>query len=198
MAQVGQQTNTDLVTAAKFVTNLRALPESAFSSITRVLEFLRANPIAPESLEPFLFWDRGHYTRNLIDHTDVYDLIAVCWEVGQGSSIHNHKDQNCWMSVPIGRLTVQNYHVVHQDLASQTCELIPTDKIEMNTSNPVAVDPQNPVHSVYNEREWNERAVSVHLYSRPFDSCVVYSAEQKTCGEIKLCYTSQYGIPTRR
>ena len=41
-----------------------------------------------------------------------------------------------------------------------------------------------PVHDVRNRREFGERAVSLHLYSRPFDSCIVYSAEQHTCGEI--------------
>ena len=62
-------------------------------------------------------------------------------------------------------------------------------------ANPVAVDPLNPVHDVRNPREWNQRAVSLHLYSRPFDSCIVYSCEQHTCGEIGLSYTSMYGEP---
>jgi hypothetical protein len=35
--------------------------------------------------------------------------------------------------------------------------------------------------------------VSLHLYSRPFDSCVVYSVEQRSCGEIGLHYNSMYG-----
>jgi hypothetical protein len=38
----------------------------------------------------------------------------------------------------------------------------------------------------------------VHVYSRPFDTCVVYSAEQGTCGEIKLHYTTEYGKPGAR
>jgi len=49
------------------------------------------------------------------------------------------------------------------------------------------------VHDVRNSREFGQRAVSLHLYSRPFDSCVVYSVEQHTCGEIPLHYTSMYG-----
>jgi hypothetical protein len=38
--------------------------------------------------------------------------------------------------------------------------------------------------------------VSLHVYSRPFDTCVVYSAEQSTCGEIQLHYTTEYGKRT--
>jgi hypothetical protein len=109
------------------------------------------------------------------------------------SSVHNHKNQNCWMAAPIGRLQVNNYQVLEEDLQSQHCNIIPTDTVEITHNNPVAVDPLNPVHDVRNPREWNQRAVSLHLYSRPFDSCVVYSCDQGTCGEIGLCYTSMYG-----
>ena len=112
-----------------------------------------------------------------------------------GSSIHNHKDQNCWMAAPIGRLSVCNYRVIEEDLVAQHCNIVPTDVAEITAANPVAVDPHNPVHDVRNLREFGERAVSLHLYSRPFDSCVVYSVERHTCGEIGLHYNSMYGKP---
>jgi hypothetical protein len=51
------------------------------------------------------------------------------------------------------------------------------------------------VHRVVNPREFNERAVSLHVYSRPFDTCVVYSPEQGTCGEIQLHFNTEYGKP---
>jgi hypothetical protein len=59
------------------------------------------------------------------------------------------------------------------------------------------VDPQEPVHRVYNPREFHQRAVSLHVYSRPFDTCVVYSQEQRTCGVIKLHYQTEYGKPVK-
>ena len=65
----------------------------------------------------------------------------------------------------------------------------------MNVSHPCAVDPLAPVHRVLNPKEFNQRAVSLHVYSRPFDTCVVYSAEQGTCGEIALHYTTVFGKP---
>jgi cysteine dioxygenase len=198
MAQTSNQFSTSLVRIPEFVSQLRKVPAGAFEKVESVLDFLRQHPIDPESLEPFLMWDQQHYTRNLVDHTDHYDLIAICWEVGQCSSIHNHKEQNCWMTVPVGRLLVQNYHVNSEDLACQQCDLEPTNIVEMNPSTPVAVDPADPVHSVYNPKEFGERAVSLHIYSRPFDTCVVYSVEQHTCGEIKLHFNSQYGIPSKR
>jgi len=177
----------------KFVSGLRKLSEHDFIGITGTLRYLTANPVDGESLQPYLFWNAQHYTRNLIDKTELYELLAVCWEVGMGSSIHNHKDQNCWMAAPIGRLAVQNYRVISEDLAARRCNIVPTDLVEITSAQPAAVDPLNPVHDVRNPREWNQRAVSLHVYSRPFSSCIVYSCEQGSCGEIGLQYTSMYG-----
>jgi len=153
-----------------FVSELRKFPEGAFDRTDQILEFLRSTPVLPETLPPYLCWDRQHYTRNLIDKTPLYELIAICWEVGQGSSVHNHQDQNCWMAVPVGRLLVENFHLVEQKVEQGTCCLQPSDTVEMNAGQPCAVNPQDPVHRVYNPPEFNQRAVSLHVYSRPFDS----------------------------
>ena len=181
-----------------FVTRLHQFQEADFSRLDSIQGFLRSAPVEPESLAPYLTWDRQHYTRNLIDKTPLHELIAICWEVGQGSSTHNHREQNCWMAVPIGRLMVQNYRVLYQDLQAGKCRLERTNRVEMNAANPLAVDPKAPVHRVYNPAEFNARAVSLHVYSRPFDSCDVYSEEQGTCGPIRLYYNTEYGKPSPR
>jgi len=181
-----------------FVAQLRQVPEPDFSRLEAIQGLMRSAPVQPESLAPYLTWDRQHYTRNLIDKTPLYELIAICWEVGQGSSTHNHREQNCWMAVPIGRLMVQNYRVLFQDLKAGKCRLERTNIVEMNAANPMAVDPREPVHRVYNPAEFNARAVSLHVYSRPFDTCDVYSEEQGTCGPIRLYYNSEYGEPSPR
>jgi len=182
------------VSIGDFTAELRKFPASAFDEVSEIREFLRTHPVDPASLQRFLVWDRQHYTRNLIDKNQLYELIAICWEVGQYSSIHNHHQQNCWMAAPIGRLQVQNYRTIFEDLEGGKCRIEPSDVIEMNPASPAAVDPKEPVHRVINPREFGERAVSLHVYSRPFDQCVVYSEEQGTCGEIELHYTSEYGV----
>lgn len=177
------------------VAGLRQFPETTFKETERLRRFLQEMPVSADSLAPYLAWDRQHYTRNLIDKTPIYELIAICWEIGQISSVHNHRDQNCWMAVPIGRLQVENFRVVHQDLGSGRCKLQATNSVEMNISEPCAVNPLEPVHRVLNPSAFKQRAVSLHVYSRPFDTCVVYSAEQGTCGEIELHYNTAYGKP---
>jgi hypothetical protein len=182
----------------KYVDLLRQMPASAFEDVPRIEEWARLHPVDPTTIERYLCWDRQHYTRNLIDHTDLYDLIALCWDIGHVSSIHNHRGQNCWMSVPVGRLMVQNYRVISENVEAHTCEIVPTDSLVMNAERPCGVNPEHPVHAVFNPREFDQCAVSLHIYSRPFDSCVVYSDAQGTCGEIQLRFTTEYGEPVPR
>jgi cysteine dioxygenase len=189
--------NGECISIQEFAAQLRTFPESAFYSGNQVIEFLRSATVNANTLSPYLHWDSQHYTRNLVDKTPLYELIAICWEIGQVSSVHNHEEQNCWMAVPLGRLLVQNYRTISQDLSTRKCQLEPTDKVQMDLQHPCRVDPREPVHRVLNPREFNHRAVSLHIYSRPIDSCVVYSPEQGTCGKIKLQYTTEYGRPAK-
>src|SRR2546430_16236786 len=76
----------------------------------------------------------------------VFECLTICWEIGQASRIHNHRDQNCWMSAPIGRLKVQNFRVDDRDSARGTCRIIPTDIYEMDAAHPAHVNPLEPVH----------------------------------------------------
>jgi cysteine dioxygenase len=183
---------------SEFVDRLRKFSEPAFRSTEEVFGFLQSAPVLPESLVPYLSWERRHYTRNLIDKTPLYELLAICWESGQVSSVHNHRDQNCWMAAPIGRLRVENYRVISQDVEGGKCRLEPADFLEIHPARSCFVDPREPVHRVVNPPEASARAVSLHIYSRPFDSCVVYSPEQGTCGEIRLHYNTEYGKPSVR
>ena len=182
----------------ELVRRLREFPASAFDKTDEIRSLLAKMPVEEASLAPYLTWDRQHYTRNLIDKTDFYELITICWEVGQSSSVHNHRGQNCWMAAPIGNLLVENFHVEFQDIEAGKCRLLASNTVELTAANPCAVDPREPVHRVVNPREANRRAVTLHVYSRPFDTCVVYSPEQGTCGDIRLHYNTAFGKPVPR
>ena len=75
-----------------------------------VYEFLSANPVDVDRSTVF-FLERQCYTRNLIYKDERFEMMAICWDKGQISRVHNHADQKCWMTVPIGRLHGQNFAV---------------------------------------------------------------------------------------
>src|SRR5215471_16395079 len=99
---MSDQVKANPVSIQDFASALRKLPGLAFGRTDQVFDLLRLTAVASDTLAPYLNWDRQHYTRNLIDKTPLYEFIAICWEVGQTSSVHNHEGQNCWMAVPMG------------------------------------------------------------------------------------------------
>ena len=189
---MGVETAIQVVTIDQFVTGLCAVPEEDFR-VGSVYDYLKNHPVDERSLDPYLFFSRNHYTRNLIFKNDLFELIAICWDVGQVSQIHNHYNQNCWMAIPTGRLRVQNFRVLDQNAATWYCRLEPTNAFDIHQLMPAEVDPEEPVHQVLNLPEFNQRAVSLHIYSRPFDRCLVYCCETSEYREIPLHYSSEYG-----
>ena len=176
----------------EWVARLAMVPAKEFT-VSRIDDFMRAHQIQPESLAPYLFYCRSHYTRNLIFKCKLFEVLAICWEVGQVSRIHNHRDQNCWMAVPIGRLRVQNFRVAERDPGRGACKLHPADAYDMDPEHPGTVQPEEPVHQVLNLKDFGQRATNIHVYSRPYSSCEVYSLEKGTYADVPLHYSSEYG-----
>ena len=175
-----------------WVKKLAAIEKPEFT-IPNVLGFAQTHGVMPDTLAPFLNWSKGCYTRNLIFKSSLFEVIAICWESGQFSQVHNHRGQNCWMAVPIGRLRVQNFRVGSRDAAQGRCAVAPADSYDMDATHPAAVAPDAPVHQVLNLAEFGQRAVSLHIYSHPYDSCEVYVPEKGIYHDVPLHYTSEYG-----
>lgn len=174
----------------EFVKGLRAIPDFRPDI---VYSYIKAHPVQPDSPRRYLFFSSASYTRNLIFKNDLFEVLALCWEVGQVSRIHNHRDQQCWMAVPVGQLKNQNYRVLDHDQEKKTCRLEPSQSFLITSSSPLEVDPHEPVHQVLNLAEFGERAVSLHIYSRPFGTCEVYQPHRATYVDVELHYTSEYG-----
>jgi cysteine dioxygenase len=183
---------TERLSIHDWVKGLAAIPARDFTLET-VQNYVLHHSVRPETLDKYCYFSQGSYTRNLIFKNEVFECMTVCWEIGQHSRVHNHRDQNCWMSVPIGRLRVQNYRVEHRDPSHGTCEIVPTDVYLMDPTHPAYVNPEEPVHEVINVAEFNQRAVSIHVYSKPFDQCEVYLRDKGTYSDVPLFYTSEYG-----
>ncbi len=180
------------LTIADWVAGLAAIPDRNFT-LENVQDYILRHAVRPETLEKYCFFSKGNYTRNLIFKNDVFECMTICWEVGQASRVHNHRGQNCWMSAPIGRLRVQNFRVDDRDALRGTCRIVPTDIYEMDAAHPAYVNPLEPVHQVLNLPEFDQRAVSIHVYSKPFDSCEIYLREKGTYGDVPLHYTREHG-----
>lgn len=177
------------VTVENLIEGLREISDAAFTC-DNVYQFLGQNPVEVETITKYFHWSRNFYTRNLIYKDDRFELMAICWEKGQVSRVHNHYDQKCWMTVPVGRLHGQNFRVVDIDENSGFCKLEETDNFDLADCLAAKVELEEPIHQVLNLPEFDERAVSLHIYSKPYDKCLSYCRQTDTFKEVQLCYTS--------
>ena len=178
-----------MIVVDKLIDGLKAISDDEFTC-DNVYDFLGANPVDVDTITKYFHWQDNCYTRNLIYKDDRFEMMAICWEKGVASRIHNHWDQKCWMTVPVGRLKGQNFAVVESDESKGYCKLRETDSFELSDCIAAKVELEEPIHQVLNLPEWDERAVSIHIYSKPYDRCLSYCRDTDTFKEVKLYYTS--------
>ena len=173
----------------ELVEGLRNIPDHQFVC-EPVYDFLSANPVQVDSITRYFHFSPKFYTRNLIYKDDRFELMAICWDKGQVSRVHNHHDQRCWMTVPVGKLKGQNFAIEAIDEARGYCKLRETDTFELAECLAARVELEEPVHQILNLPEYDEQAVSIHIYSKPYDRCLSYCRDTDTFKEVQLCYTS--------
>lgn len=181
-----------MISIEKLIDGLCQFPDEDFTC-DKVYKFLSENPVAVDSIAPYFFWSERFYTRNLIYKNERFELMAICWESGQISRIHNHAGQSCWMMVPVGKLRGQNFSVLEIDEEKGFCKLKETDCFDLSDCLTAKVELEEPVHQILNLPEFGERAVSLHIYSKPFASCLSYCLETDKFAEVPLFYTSVKG-----
>jgi len=180
------------ISVSKLIEGLRSIPDEDFGC-DNVYRLLSDNPVDVDSISPYFFWSEHFYTRNLIHKDARFELMAVCWESGQVSRIHNHAEQRCWMTVPVGKLRGQNFAVAEIDEAKGYCKLTETDIFDLSDCLAAKVELEEPVHQILNLPEFESRAVSIHIYSKPFNTCLSYCRDTDTFKEVPLFYTSTDG-----
>ena len=178
----------------RIVDGLRSITDEEFTC-DNVYQFLSENPVDVDSITKYFLWSPDFYTRNLIYKDDRFEMMAICWEKGQVSRVHNHSDQKCWMTVPVGRLRGQNFAIAEIDESKGRCRLVETDTFELSDCLAAKVELEEPIHQVLNLAEYDQRAVSIHIYSKPYDSCLSYCRDTDTFKRVPLFYSSIGGKP---
>ncbi len=180
------------VTIQNLIEGLCEIPNEEFHC-DPVYKFLSDNPIEIDSIESYFNWSSKFYTRNLIYKDERFELMAICWDRGQKSAVHNHSEQMCWMTVPFGKLRGQNFRAIETIESQGYCKLEKTDRFDLAECLAAKVELEEPIHQILNLPEFDERAVSIHIYSKPFDTCLSYCTESDRFSEVKLNYTSIKG-----
>jgi Cysteine dioxygenase type I len=192
------------VPVSRFIDTLQSF-ESEPITRDRVLEYCLETGVDRSSLEPYLHFRNDSYTRNLIYSDELFEVMALCWSPGQQTPIHTHNGQLGWMSVEQGSLAVVNYkwlacnaagnqNVVGMDCLAGATEL-DLERREVQECFPGGavntVDKEQTIHQVV--LQGKEPAISLHIYSRPIDSCVAFDLKNRRCYRRQLAFHSKYG-----
>ena len=192
-----------LLSVENFIEKLRGFEQGL---ITRdsVLDFCASVQVSDASLAPYVHFDEKFYTRNLIYRDDLFEVMTICWQPGQKTAVHTHNGQLCWMIAQRGNLAVVDYkwmgcdHPENQNVVGLDClagsehtKLEFVREITACTGGQVlTADKLQTIHRLYNH---DEPSVSIHVYSRPIDSCVAFDMEKQACYRRTLAYFSKYG-----
>jgi cysteine dioxygenase len=151
--------------------------------------------VEPGSLERFLHFLPGRYTRNLVFRNDDFEMLALCWDKQVFSPIHNHSGQECWFLVQEGQFCLEGYRLLEGGTCPGAARLEHTDSRHRVSLG--ALDHRGPLHDIHRVTvsRGNPRAVSIHIYAKPFDDCLVYDIKHERCSRQSLKYYSVDGRP---
>jgi cysteine dioxygenase len=187
-----------------FVDTLRSFESDPITK-DRLLGFCQEVELERSSLDRFCHFRDDRYTRNLIHRDEFLEIMALCWAPGQKTPIHTHNGQLGWMAVSQGALAVIDYKWLgcnaadNQNVSGIDC-LAGATELTLERGRVQECWPGGPVNTVDKVQtihqvvvQGREPAVSVHIYSRPIDSCVAFDMEGRRCYRRQLSFFSRYG-----
>ncbi len=142
--------------------------------VARLIDGLRgllplAGALPPELLQG----DPSGVTRRELyrspDHG--YQVVAITWLPGQGSSVHDHGETWGVEAVARGQLEVLDYRVRGRERALS--QLVPIDQHPLVDGTVIGLLPPHDLHSCRNSGV-RETAVSLHVYGKPLENVKRY------------------------
>ena len=192
------------ISVEQFVDGIRELSQGIITK-QKMYDYLVTYEIRTDDLERYKQWLPDRHTRNKIFRNDMIEVMLICWPVGTVTPLHTHNGQLGWMTLIEGKLKVENYRKVdcnrpeNQNVVGLDC-LAGATRIEMQHLHDELAVPGGPlntvdklqtIHRILNLEEWKQPAVSMHVYSRPIDSCVVFDMENQRCFRRDLKYDNE-------
>lgn len=132
--------------------------------------------------EGFATWSEQHYTRNCISKDDHYELILLCWEGHQKTPIHCHNGEECWVLNLKGELK----EIRFEEKSPDSGELVATSNEILQDGGISYMNDNMGFHLLENMQ--GERAMTLHLYMDPIDSCRIFDEDKQEFIRKKLSY----------
>ncbi|XP_033725504.1 cysteine dioxygenase type 1-like [Pecten maximus] len=140
-------------------------------------------------------FDLHRYTRNLVDEGNgKFNLMLLCWNESQGSSIHSHANSHCFMKILDGGVQEERFEWPDESADNpEQMKHIDTKGFKKNET--AYICDELGLHRVLNPSH-SDKAVSLHLYSPPFDECRCFDQNTGHSFPGKVTFWSKFGERT--
>lgn len=136
----------------------------------RMAEILQRVHIAPGEMKPYVCFSDLRYARNLVHKTDRFEIMIMCWQSGQRSSIHDHAGSLGGLKVISGELTESLFVKAANGMIKAMSSLD-------YRAGAIRIEQTSLIHQISNLQPDPSRSISLHVYVPPLVRMNVYSLE---------------------
>lgn len=179
-------------TLADLIRILHQLFSSEEINVEEVQAVMEAYESDPAEWAMYAKFDQYRYTRNLVDQGNgKFNLMILCWGEGHGSSIHDHTDSHCFLKMLQGNLKETLFAWPDK----KANEMIKKSERILRENQCAYINDSIGLHRVENISH-TEPAVSLHLYSPPFDTCHAFDQRTGHKNKVTMTFHSKFGMRT--
>lgn len=116
--------------------------------------------VSEADLQPVCRFKSERYQRNTIRQTEWYELVALCWEAGQRTPIHDHRSSSCAFKVIKGVASETRFDRTPSGL------IRPMITRDLEPGYLCAAEDAD-IHQVANAQPEGAPLITLHIYSPP-------------------------------
>jgi len=156
---------------------IQLLSESSKAHYNSILNRFDFNTV---DFSDFESWSSQKYTRNCLYKDVQFELLLLCWEEGQETSIHDHDGEDCWVYLLEGKMEEVFYSLDNTEgLIEERSQYIKPHELSF-------INDRVGFHKLRNASKG--QSVSLHLYAKPIEQCNFYCERSEQFIERKLNY----------
>ena len=149
----------------------------------RMQDILDRLVVTTEEVQPHALFSDKRYARNLVYKDRQFEIMIMCWNAGQRSSIHDHAGSLGGIKILHGELT----ECLFGRAANGMIKSLSSADYEIEETR---VEATSLIHQISNLQAENGKTLSVHIYLPPLVRMNVYSLEDPAVRNILPHYFS--------
>jgi len=139
--------------------------------------------VSSEEMKTHSLFSTRRYARNLVHKSERFEIMIMCWNSGQRSSIHDHAGSLGGLKILAGTLTESVF------------DTAPNGMIKSRSSvdysvGAIRVEETTLIHQLSNLQGESRQAISVHIYLPPLVRMNVYSLDDPSVKNVLTQYFS--------